>query len=138
MIQANELRIGDIVQSKTGVWLTVIQISPGSIMYDRFDMKAVAGTCGIGEIFPIKLNSEVLETSGFARAELSRIYMKTIAHEGTDYPCTLQINFGEGIQICRSGIGTLYAPVTSLHQLQNLFFALTGTELTINLEKVKV
>lgn len=28
--------------------------------------------------------------------------------------------------------------IKHLHQLQNLFFALTGTELTINLEKVKV
>ena len=46
----------------------------------------------------------------------------------SDYPCTLQ-RTGDGMQVCRSGIGAKTAIMEHVHQLQNLYFSLVGREL---------
>lgn len=82
---------------------------------------------------PIQLTPEILEKCGFAYARKnSSVLQFKIAYNDSDYPCSLQVS-GSGIQICRSGIGAICAPIEYLHQLQNLYYALTGTELEIKL-----
>lgn len=88
--------------------------------------------CELGDLKPIPLTPKLLEAAGFSCSEGSRVWMMKIKYQDGDYPCTLQ-QTGDGIQICRSGIGAITAPVYFIHQLQNLFFSLVGTELNINL-----
>lgn len=76
----------------------------------------------------IPLTPEILLACGFTHRPGSDVLMLTIAYEDGDYPCTLQ-KTGDGIQICRSGIGAITAHINSLHQLQNLYHSLTGREL---------
>jgi hypothetical protein len=124
----NELRIGNIVQSITGVWLTVIQVSPTSIMYDRYDMKAVCGNCPVEEMKGIPLTPEWLEGFGIKNEQQgSTIFNngRITIHEFDDGNFRLEGYSGGRIAI-------LY-----VHQLQNLYFALTASELPVNLQTKK-
>lgn len=82
-------------------------------------------------LLPIPLTNELLlENCGFYRKEGSFISRIGLAYEDSSFPCDLQ-QTGDGFQICRSGIGAITAPAEYLHQLQNLYYALTGKELTL-------
>lgn len=130
MIQANELRIGNKVLFE-GMLLTV-----KGIKEDEATFVEASAAVEYPDIDPIPLSPDILEACGFEIPHHSRAHRLTIAYEDSNSPCTLQ-DSGSGIQICRSDIGAICAPVFSLHQLQNLLFALTGTELSINLQQVK-
>lgn len=130
MIQANELRIGNKVLSPhiKGSHATVEGILSGNkgIVVD--------GIITCENLEPIPLSPSILEACGFTIGsnqiwwrpnyllsfrQTTEGFFTTIDH-GENYPSS----FGMAIK--------------HLHQLQNIVAALTGTELTINLEKVKV
>lgn len=124
-----ELRIGNFVQGKQGKNLLVVtEIMASGITYDRHDGLAVAAHCKWDEIEPIWLHSLWLPRFGFTKRDNSSVYMLTIDYADTDYPCTLQ-RTGDGIQVCRSGIGAKTAILEHVHRLQNLYFSLVGAEL---------
>lgn len=114
MIKASELRVGNMLY-KDGI---VVTIDARSI-FDIWDVS--------DKYDPIPLTPELLERCGFddLRKEMINVEFADKHHAinecdngWTFYPfCTndkdLEIN------------------ITSLHQLQNLYFALTGSELTI-------
>lgn len=125
----NELRIGNFVQSKEGKNLLVVtEIMASGITYDRRDGLAVAAHCQWDEIEPIRLFTAWLPRFGFTKPYNSNVYRLPIDYIGTDYPCELQ-QTGDGIQVCRSGIGAKTAPVEYVHQLQNLHYFLVGKEI---------
>jgi hypothetical protein len=125
----NELRIGNFVQGKHGKNLLIVtEIMASGITYDRHDGLAVAGHCDWDEIEPIYLFTAWFPRLGFTRGHNSNVWMLTIDYADTDYPCTLQ-RTGDGIQICRSGIGAKTAILEYVHQLQNLHYSLTGGEI---------
>lgn len=125
----NELRVGNFVQSKEGKNLLIVtEIMASGITYDRYDGLAVAAHCEWDEIEPIRLFTAWLPRFGFTKPEHSNVYRLTIDYADTDYPCQLQ-QTGDGIQVCRSGIGAKTAPVEYVHQLQNLYCFLVGKEI---------
>lgn len=109
MIQANELRIGNWVKSNIYQQVTVEILD--WLSNDRHNHDSLQ---------PIPLTPEILEKCGFVRNEL-------MAKHNT------VIWYGDHIGV--KGILGVVKPCECgyLHQLQNLYFALTGEELTVNL-----
>lgn len=152
MIKANELRIGNWVQAPLGEWMQVNQIGH----HDNPDYIHAEGPEGFGQngFDPIELTPEVFRKAGFKSRQEARdsesvfneygerylpnpkggswdyrriygladhsIYHIGITHVGNgEYSCTNARVHGKTFKY--------------LHQLQNLYFALTGEELSINL-----
>lgn len=126
MITATELRIGNWVLSPHG------PVCAAEVLYSNItvmDSYSRVYNFHQDELKGILLDWDALLACGFEiHREGSKVLKKTIRYEDTDYPCTLQ-RTGDGIQICRSGVGAITAYMKYLHQLQNLYFALTGKEL---------
>lgn len=116
MISTTQLRIGNWVSFK-GLWEVQVSGIRGSVIY-------IDGNQGVfmDENFdPIDLTAEILEACGFEQKAIG-YYWKN------DY-CVYYTNSGlHQYKIHKEGV--YYPPIiASLHQLQNLFFALTGQEL---------
>jgi len=117
MINANELRIGNWTHRKTH--------NGQHVCFERVEYldKKGYGNLPSSECFPIPLTPEILEKCGFDVQE----YDATLRKNGF----TLSFEFnGEdaGFYLESVGINLMH-----LHQLQNLYFALTQTELLIKL-----
>lgn len=111
MIQAQELRIGN--------WYNEFSIpkkADGMLIVKLLQIEN-AKKIAI-DVSPISLTFEILESSGFERKN----------HYWTFKNFDIDLNewFGFNNMVAK-------APCKFVHQLQNLYFALTGTELTINL-----
>jgi hypothetical protein len=114
MLQGNELRIGNWVDND------------GYYQQIHFtDIADLSTGCGGAHLYkPIVLTPEILEKAGF---------MKVYAvWDGRDIDHRKDRLFIWGHNGCTDG-HTVDFPCKFLHQLQNLYFALTGTELNINL-----
>ena len=129
MINEKELRIGN--------WV----ISPfKKYKYVQVSMICISGIIGVKpfkisvsfhrKLAPIPLNPEILEKCGFEKCKngielicFNECNNIIIASLFTGLPLTLEID------------GTRFPlyHIKYLHQLQNLYFALTGKELTVNL-----
>lgn len=129
MIPANELRIGNWVKYHDD---TNIRVTP-EIISAQIDANKIKGHGSW--VYPISLTPEILEKCGF---ENTGVYYKlqigASYEKGTIiliiYESRLQISIGTGGEGCE----WIFLPApTSIHQLQNLYFALTGQELKINL-----
>lgn len=137
MIHATSLRLGNLIL-EAGEIKKVYQLSIGGKTYDSINNMRVNRETGLidnGEdIFqPIPLTAEWLTSNDFVDTADS-YYRRSIQNEDTLSPTMLVISRGFA-EIARSGIGAVAAPCKYVHQLMNLFFALTGEELTIK-EKV--
>jgi len=80
------------------------------------------------ELKPIPLTPEILEKCGFYKSKtewIKRTEEDPFIIEFFEFTKAFHYTGGEGVRL---GIGGKY-----LHQLQNLYFALTGDELTIKL-----
>lgn len=112
MIQANELRLGNMVKDLTsGNWYRIATISEDDD-FEKMDMA------------PIPLTPEILEKCGFEKRAASRAdFVKgscVVVLVGESQPNTFSlINTG------------ILCTFRYLHQLQNLYFALTSQELEI-------
>jgi hypothetical protein len=107
MVQANELRIGNWITDDKGIPFKVDEIRHWYY----------------SDAEPIPLTPEILEKCGFEREGLQCDYTLgdvDLYESGNGY------RFGISGYVMQHEIG-------SLHQLQNLNYALTGVELTINL-----
>lgn len=134
MIQVNELRISNLVDYN-GMYLSVSEIyTPKPRKPVRFDgVECVELHCGgfitatMDDIKPIPLTEEILLKCGFAKSSDGEHffighYGFCLVHDGQDYCMKPVIIDPMVIAYCRY-----------LHQLQNLYFALTGKELEVNL-----
>lgn len=138
MIQAHELRIGNYLHDpKTGCLLKVIQIDiEGNIstyVMDRSKFPLPDGW----STSPIPLTPEILEKCGFdykvngfnhefRRGKCDGEYLDFYLlnrHEPASYYELIHV----------IGKVKLVSKIWHLHQLQNLYFALTGEELEVNL-----
>ena len=134
MINQNELRIGNLVMGKHLSVRNTIEVYKiakvnwnGSIMVEnrisRFeeDME--------DDITPIPLTEELLLKCGFVKRD-DGVYELNV---GRSYLPILQLINGRfNINLYEnSGIELPYTP--TVHQLQNLYFALTGQELNIEI-----
>jgi hypothetical protein len=125
MIKANDLRIGSWIDLKNS----------GYIKVDADNIGDVVNNPAIFD--PILLTPEILEKAGFEKQRSSDnvldnyfIGENPITH---DWIMSLQWIDGRESPFYKNG----YHQIKYLHQLQNLFYSLTGKELEINLsEKV--
>lgn len=113
MIKANELRIGNWIIFPFG----------GNQKVTGDD---IANFDALGGVFPIPLTPEILEKAGAKTVIGEWQYSMNVG--------ALKMNFRHNIE-WYSELGGIYlgGHIQSLHQLQNLYFALTQTELTIQL-----
>lgn len=126
MIKANELRVGNVISERDNHRFYKCI----SILEDGVRVKY--WSCGETEIIsfnkcmPIPLNSEILEKAGFERMQLAT-YKRWCKYHPTFY---LQLSKGYYYVV-----GYKHYPngIKYLHQLQNLYFALTGEELEIKM-----
>lgn len=131
MIQANELRIGNWVLY-AGLWQRVYSIAETAINIAQEPLK-------ISFIGGIPLTPEILERYGFENDSYANFTIlmpdnalskfksnaRWIRVSFKEYAC---LNLSEYIDIADYDIS---APCKYLHQLQNLYFTLTGKELKI-------
>jgi len=119
MIQANELRIGNwYVQ-----YGSYYKVTPTTLR-DLFYTTKPQGWCR-----PIPLTEDILLKCGGERDEHNDVFVYL------DKTHDLRLYLTNGfIQQCKSYYSPLsnYPHITHLHQLQNLYFALTQQELTID------
>lgn len=136
MIQPNELRIGNWVIDNEGVPVKLSGMRPYDdstrcdgdggciLLFDKYgrDMEEDSPNCR-----PIPLTPEILENAGFAKG---CPYSDDYGFTAPDNALFFEKDFSPLEMSSGRGFGI---ELTSLHQLQNLYFALTGEELTINL-----
>lgn len=115
MINANELRLGNwIMVAGTG------ELHPVKVNIDNLRSIAIHNGPAAG----IELTPEILKKAGFAEGHIMI------------WDAGIKLNFWDGkafIGNLTSTNATIVKDITYLHQLQNLFFALTGTEIDIKL-----
>lgn len=133
MIQANELRVGlwfkREIPGRNEAWED-IQIDEG-IMYSIFSESL---EYALNDLYPIPLTPEILERAGFVKTE-HKLPLLTYYDYRLGNCVASVIPSGIEIEFCGLDIEerTYITKVNHIHQLQNLYFALTGTELTIKL-----
>ncbi|HEU4901191.1 MAG TPA: hypothetical protein VFT06_00325 [Flavisolibacter sp.] len=136
MIQANELRIGNwIIQDS--MYAKVMALDENEITIDSYPLRYAAKPAAFD---PIPLTPEILEKCGFKRLYDKSTYPNSAEtwsiKVSTDFDHYLSIDIVTGnselILENFEGSQTFFLPdIEYIHQLQNLYFALTGTELEI-------
>lgn len=119
MIKATELRIGNLVLDSTG---NVHKIERLDEKWDFSDIK------------PIQLNEEWLVSGGFNKKSEKWYFFKTKNHVGECGIFYIHIiTSGVDLYIKRNGeMSGVVGSIVSVHQLQNLYFCLTGEELVFS------
>ncbi len=131
MLKANELRIGNKFQDKKGNVLTCYGVTcdehehKGIVWYDL----ELGFYLDLKECFPVKLTESILKDAGFSMCENNYKYwcllFEDIEHMG------ICIENGYAFIGQKGGRVKTNSRIKHVHQLQNLYFALTGEELTI-------
>jgi hypothetical protein len=130
MIKANELRLGNWVHFTNSLGTEMnFQINVFHLAYMvEADPDYVQHGYGIkyieGSIKGIALTPEILEKSGFVNEESDR---------GWTFLGFALIEDTDGLFWLNEEVYFSITPCLHLHQLQNLYFALTGQELSVNL-----
>ncbi len=145
MVHANELRLGNKLYNQAGDIITVQQILHNTVVYDTH-MQVSPEEATVGGSYAVNYRSQVEEVVEEAEfSELAPIIITPIVLQG----CGLR-NFMRDEWIVRYATGHIdfefiehklrlrqpacsHIQIKYLHQLQNLFFALTGQELAVNL-----
>lgn len=125
-LKSNELRIGNLVKEIDFNRIGVVK----TIGKDRFSIKLekITLACSIKIIKPIPLTEEWLLKFGFAK-QCDYLYFD---FENGNISFNDEIKKGISLCIgtyCSSGLA--FENIKHVHQLQNLFFALTGEELKL-------
>jgi hypothetical protein len=120
-MKANELRIGNYI-SPLGKGITIVE---GFCTWDGLIQSSSFAERSIEDFEPIEITKEWLLKLGFEYSEFEDLYQKG----GYDVDiidnvyCHFYIN----------EYGDWYKDIDHVHELQNLYFALTGEELTVEL-----
>jgi hypothetical protein len=127
-MKANELRIGNLVEYNGNV------IDCVDVMCDGINTKDIEGI-NIVFIHPIPLNEEWLLNFGFSTTDYKKGYIGIDHKAGgiiTDFVLTYPLVNGVFQKhFIWEHSKFKYQELKHVHQLQNLYFALTGEELTI-------
>lgn len=131
-MKANELRIGNWVLIN-GSATKVNSIDESGWINSYLNESSRERHIELTEVEPIPLTPEILEKCGFEYDKIDHVLEDEIElYKRAEFTLLLENNqfvyceWGEYVD--RIGI-----PLTSLHQLQNLYFCLTGEELIVNL-----
>lgn len=135
MIHVKELRLGNYLLQKTGSRIINVRCT-----YEHFELMATEGT---KNLYPVVLKPEYLEKCGFlenkeyALLPDARQFILVVPIMGSNIN---EIHaFIKNNKECFGRAALNGLPASNnfyhLHQLQNLFFALSGQELPVVLEK---
>lgn len=140
MEKANELRIGNlldngyIIVQVTSISLDIddeYQPSIGICKYGEHRDEVIVNEAAFGiEIKPIPLTPEWLERLGYKKDSMDNKWYQSPSNLPPIY------NWRRG-DYGMDGLPLSVKSIQYLHQLQNLYFALTGEELTINHEHLQ-
>ncbi|MES2382337.1 MAG: hypothetical protein V4538_14925 [Bacteroidota bacterium] len=119
-LSEKDLRIGNYVLA--GKMTEPIQVH--TIGFELREGSMINTHIPIEHIHPIPLSPEILDKCGFTWYDNDWYETKSKIHLSVEL-FTGYIYFGKGEYLYK-------AEIKYLHQLQNLYFALTGTELTYN------
>ncbi len=125
MIQVNELRIGNYVMTGN-IKSIVLEIFASGITHDSKNGNIVAGHCGWSHINPIPLTEEWLLKFGFTKED-NGWHKKDICNDFS----ALYWERLAGLDLSVNKRSMHLANIKYVHQLQNLYFSLTGEELKI-------
>jgi hypothetical protein len=133
MIKSGEFRLGNYLMHKTGVRILTVPCT-----YQHFELMARDGG---KDLFPVVLSPAILEKSGFIE---NKKY--PLLPESREFILVLPVMGSGAIEIkayvkankecfARAMVNTV--PISNnihhLHSLQNLFYTLTGEEMTVQL-----
>jgi len=137
MVQANEVRVGNRFIRELHNHNRGLDYDKDFVLdEDNMGMLFVDIRLCLNDLFPIPLTPEILEKCGFVKnrngepsIEINDIASHLELMVGVDnfhYPSFTQTPQGDEERT------VFFNRINSLHQLQNLYFALCGTELPIN------
>lgn len=140
MIQAIDLRIGNYVKDFTGRMGKVLSLSEKSVEvkmpHSVLKVDSAKGFDGL-DIEPIPLTPDILEAAGFEYEQSGFYHNYRRSHKDGGYLdyYLLSRHDPAGFYKLTHVIGKVIIAdqIWHLHQLQNLYFALTRTELEISL-----
>jgi hypothetical protein len=132
-MQANELKIGNWVKTTISRWrgepCRVIAIKEDMVSFSKLSDGQNTWVM-LGDLRPIPLTPEILENAGFEKAS-PKCYELWV-REGGYSKYVFYWNDGDDMYVGYDG-GSYGRKIKYLHDLQNRYFSLTGTELEINL-----
>jgi hypothetical protein len=133
MIKSHEFRLGNYLMHKTGVRILTVRCT--------FDHFALLSKGGEKDMFPVVLSVTIVEKCGFTE---NKKY--ALLPESREFILVLPVMGGGDMEVrayvknnkeCFGRVMINGVPVSNnfhhLHQLQNTYFALTGTELEVRL-----
>lgn len=128
MIQANELRIGNLIYINE-VAREVSAIEPYGVTFQYIDVHVDTGYAGFENITPITITEEWLLKAGFEYLDYGYFKRHTESQTNLDW------NLETGLYLVNDNGEELkeFDHIQYVHQLQNLYFALTGKELEFKL-----
>jgi hypothetical protein len=139
-LKASDLRIGNLLQDESSIILKVVGLSnfrvlrTPSVVCEALNDQVLREIDILpGEARPIPLSETILkEWRGFKEVprEGLQIELPNLPNKRLYIPMD---NESEARIIWHSNILTIAKGISCLHQLQNLYFALTGQELTVNI-----
>ncbi|MBS5798108.1 MAG: hypothetical protein KH100_15790 [Dysgonomonas mossii] len=150
MIQANELRIGNRVSTNrgNGTISSIKGVDKEDMSYNKFSITVTldyGDKYDVGEVYLIglELSPNLFQSLGI-KTKKANLYKKLKNIECIEFKYTINNNECPMFLVFINGLYNhvlpsynnlecVFNPIQSLHQLQNLYFALTGTELDVNL-----
>lgn len=126
MINANELRMGNLIEKDNVIYkfLSLEQNHASTSEYRFYWVETLDGKLGkyySSHFNPIPITPEILEKCGFDRNCILKI------SQGLN----IEWSYGKEVWLTKEGeVIYEFENTQHLHQLQNLYFALTGEELT--------
>lgn len=126
-MKINELRIGNYIEQPNGI--------NNVFIIEKIEEEHLINTFYIIEVKPIELTMEWFMRFGFIKVEkINYDYWQLIASHytyfGAENPLKISISGGEVFKLFLDDKFLLF--IKYVHQLQNLYFSLTGNELIID------
>lgn len=132
-MKSNELRIGNLVQDRNGVIMRVVSIHEDGTIYCDFEGNVWENVWGFNDnnpCFGVELTEEILLKCGFDWYKLN----DDLGYALKKVSCGIVFKYDIHDFEVSVFVNNEVVSVKHLHQLQNLYFALCGKELEVNLQ----